>query len=175
MAAVVVTLTRARICPAVVAVLMSAAGTAQEKPDFVGTWVLTDPADASKDTARELVVKRGADTGPATTLVVERRFEREVQSASYEVGLVGGTVGGEVRGSPDAKEMKWTSYSVRRYGHTLAIVSGSYSGPTHWEVREFSEREEVWSLEEDGTLGITIFQRRTGSDPGRTRATYRKK
>lgn len=147
--------------------------TAQEKPRFSGTWVLTDPASAPDSAARELIVKE-ASGERGTALVVERRFEDRLQSDRYDLGIIGGTVGGEVGRTP-RDEVKRTIVSARQYGQTLVIQSGSYTGPTSFETREFSEREEVWTLDEDGTLTIVVTQRGSGAETVRTTATYRRK
>ena len=144
------------------------AAAAQPKPDFSGTWVLTDSSTGDGDFARELGV-----TQTTEVLSVERRFVHSAASEHHRIGLIEGTIGGVTREQPSSSATR-THASTHWADDALVIRTGSYSGPTTWEVTQFVEREEIWSLDPDATLVITITTRQSGSAPTSATIRYRR-
>jgi hypothetical protein len=55
----------------------------------------------------------------------------------------------------------------------LVIETGVYSGPTR-ESGPYAEHEELWSLDSEGVLHITVTDRGSGTEPKTTNLTYRR-
>ena len=145
--------------------LMAVAVAAQEKPDFSGTWVLQEPPQPGADIPRVLIIRQplrrttvqGEPMPPVfLDLTVERHFESEVRTDTYRIGTEGGTVEGLVGGSRSSSRL-----SVRWDGDRLRIETRSY--PTS-DTNLYSEHDEVWWLDEQGSLLITVVDRRSDSE-----------
>jgi hypothetical protein len=93
------------------------------------------------------------------TLTVERRLPSGVRSESYEIGTEG------ILGS--VAPFKWN-------GNRLVIETGSYSGTTR-DAGPYREHDEVWSLEAQGRLLITVTDRGSSLGPSTTDLTYRRR
>ena len=77
--------------------------TAQDRPDFSGTWTLVSPNPAPSNAPQTLVVEasfsrqsaRGTPISPPlVTLAVSPRFGNAIRSDIYTVGTIGGVVSG---------------------------------------------------------------------------------
>jgi hypothetical protein len=148
---------------------------AQEKPDFSGSWVLQDPAQPSMDIPRTLTIRqplrRTTDLGEPMPpvfldLTVERHFESGVRAETYHIGTVGGS--GTISGSPPR-----TRVSVRWEGDRLHFETGRYWGPTR-DSGPYTEHTEVWWLDEQGRLLITVVDRRSDSELATRTLIYRR-
>jgi hypothetical protein len=150
--------------------LFLVAGTiaAEGKPDFSGRWVLVNAAESASAAARGLVVRESFEA-PVTVMTVERRLENGVRSDTYRIGLSGGLVGGT---AADGRGTA-TRFSVTWDGDKLVIETGSYSGPTR-ESGPYSEHNEVWSLDSQGRLVITVTDRGTATELRTNQLTYRR-
>ena len=169
----------------VVVLLIAAGAAAQDKPDFSGQWVLATPSDSASTVALELIVHQSivrqsvrgdAITPFFKTLTVERRLPSGVRSESYEIGTEGilGSVapGGEAPGPK--RQSPQTRVSVKWNGNRLVIETGSYSGTTR-DAGPYREHDEVWSLEAQGRLLITVTDRGSSLGPSTTDLTYRRR
>jgi hypothetical protein len=150
-----------------------------DKPDFSGTWVLADPAGASPDAARTLTVTmsvvrqnvRGEPMAPFfDSLTVTRQFATEVRPDFYRIGIEGGTVSGSVGviGGPACK----TTYGVRWQDNRLVIEHASFSCG-----RDFvpdREHIEIWALDAEGRLTLSVTDRAPGIDTKTSTLTYRR-
>jgi hypothetical protein len=153
--------------------LMAGTAASQDKPDFTGRWVPVNPPD-SAGIAHELFVSESFEV-PVKVLTVQRRSKSGVTFDSYQVGLEGGTIGviwANGRGTGPNGQIVSTRFSVRWEGEKLAIKTGSYSGPRESEA--YSEHDEVWSLDAQGTLVMTVTDRRSGTEPRTAQLTYRR-
>lgn len=169
----------------VLPLLIAAAVAGQDKPDFSGRWVLENPADSASDIARSLTVRqsivrttaRGTPMEPfLKDLTVEREFSTGARSESYQIGVVGGVVGGvdrTGRAGPDGQNRE-TRFSVRWDGNRLVIETGTYSGPTR-ESGPYTEHTEVWSLDAESRLVMTVTDRRSGAESSTRTLTYRRR
>jgi hypothetical protein len=156
--------------------LVAAVVEAQEKPDFSGSWILQDPPQSSVDIPRVLTIRqplrrttaRGEPMPPVfLDLTVEKHFESEVRTDTYHIGTEGGTgTFGAFGGSRSTSR-----FSVRWDGDRLRIETKSY--PTS-DTREYTEQNEVWWLDEQGRLLITVVDRRSDSEPATRTLTYRR-
>jgi hypothetical protein len=157
--------------------MLAAATAAQvpDKPDFSGTWVLTDPAAARPDVPRTLTVTqsvrrenvRGKPMTPFfDSLTVVREFPTDVRTDSYRIGIEGGT--SSAPGGPTCK----TTFGVRWDENRLVIENGSYSRCTGGGP--YTEHTEIWQLDAAGMLILSVTDR--GSDFGtrRNTLTYRR-
>jgi hypothetical protein len=156
----------------------------QGEPDFSGRWVLQDPPQPDLGVARTLVIdqplRRTTVTGepmrPAyLDLTVERRFDDEVRAETYRIGTEGGTVGGVVGDGRSAQDVTpdWTRTSVRWEGDRLHIETGRYSGPAR-DSGPYTENAEVWRLDQQGRLLITVVERRSDAEVATRSLAYRR-
>jgi hypothetical protein len=168
---------RMRIWLGLLVSLIAGTTAAQEKPDFTGVWVLVAPRDGAMDAAPELSVRQWLEhttsvRGVAVDIphvAIERHFQSGVRSESYTIGIVGGS------GSAGANvPTVTTEYAVKWDGDRLVIETSRYSGPTR-ESGPHSEHDEVWSLDAQGTLGMTVTDRGSGTESRTTQLTYRKR
>jgi hypothetical protein len=157
---------------------------AQDKPDFSGSWVLQDPPQAGVDTPRALAIRQplrrttalGEPMPPAfLDLSVERHFESEVPIETYHIGTEGGTIRGIVGDSRSAQDVNrpQSRVSVRWEGNQLQIETGRYSGPTR-DAGPYAEHTEVWRVDEQGRLAITVVDRRSDAEVATRTLTYRR-
>jgi hypothetical protein len=147
---------------------------AQDKPDFSGQWKLIGATPSSAGAASGLTIRQpvtrtnvfGAPVKPAfLQLTIERAFDNRSTMETFQIGVDGGTVGsGSVR----------TSVSVRWEENRLAISTASYSGSGAGSERPTSEHKEVWEVDPDGMLIITVTDREAGRDPISNALTYRR-
>lgn len=121
---------------------IAASVVAQDKPDFSGRWVLENPPDSALDIAGALTVRQsivqttvyGTPMEPFfKDLAVEREFKNGRRSETYQIGVVGGIIGGVDRTGrgtgPDGQRPE-TGVSVLWDSNRLVIETGTYSGPT---------------------------------------------
>lgn len=156
---------------------------AQHKPDFSGTWVLQDARQPGVYIPRTLAIRQplqrttvlGEPMPPAfLELTVERHFESGMRAETYHIGTEGRTVSGIVGdGSDPPVNREWSRESVRWEGDRLHIETGRYSGSTR-DSGPYTEHTEVWWLDEQGRLLITVVNRRSDSDVETRTLTYRR-
>lgn len=170
----------------VLLLLIAASVRAQDKPDFSGHWVLENPQEFTSDIARALTVRQSIEGSTArgtpmepffSDLTVEREFSTGARSESYQIGVVGGVVGGVDRAGPGAGpdgHSPQTRFAVRWDGNRLVIETGTYSGPTR-ESGPYTEHTEAWSLDAQSRLVITLTDRRSGGESATRTLTYRRR
>lgn len=144
---------------------------AQTGTDFSGTWVL-ETADSATVPQRLVVQQpvtttnaRGAPMPPAYLwLTVERWFRNGVQKDSYQIGVIGGVVGGLPRldGTTPSPSQQW---SVTWQGKALRMESATAAPRTR--------RVEVWQLDEKARLVVTISRTQEDQVQAQT-AMYRR-
>jgi hypothetical protein len=142
--------------------LITGAVAAQDRPNFSGQWILVNPQDSASNTPQEITIKQ-----EAPLLSVERRFEGLVRSETYRIGIEGGVVGGVGRNDHTSR----TRFSVTWDGDRLVIETGSYSGPT-LDSGPYTEHEEMWSLQAQDRLFMTVTERSSGVEPTTTKLIY---
>jgi len=155
---------------------------AQDQPDFSGQWVLVSPINGAANAARTMTVresfKRESVKGtpmdsPLITLAVERRSNNGVRSEVYTIGTVGGIVDGAV-GNPGTGlgGQRQTRFSTTWDGDKL-VIDIRYSGRPVDAGAE-SEHKEIWSLDPQGALLLTITDGNPGTQPAATNLIYRR-
>ena len=117
--------------------------TGQNHPDFTGYWTLESPAQQDPDIPPVLGVRLQA--GTPESLLIERRYSARIERASHKLNVVGGSVVGTAR----------SLHSARWEGTTLVLVQGAYAR-NGGGARDWSERREEWTLDQDGKLRVTI-------------------
>lgn len=164
--------------------LVAAGLSAQDKPDFSGSWVLQDPPQPGVAIPRTLAIRQplrrttvlGEPMPPAfLDLTVERQFEGELRAETYRIGTEGGMVSGIVgdgRSAQDVNRVR-TRVSVRWEGDRLHIETGRYSGPTR-DSGPYTEHAEVWRLDQQSRLLITVVDRQPDSEVATRTLTYRR-
>jgi hypothetical protein len=131
---------------------------AQTGTDFSGNWVLEEGIQRSATVPQRLVVQqpittttmRGAPMPPAYLwLIVERQFADHAQKDSYNIGVIGGNVGGVTGNGIAAVQRRWAVVWV---GNSLRMEwrNLTASGSTT------SSRTEVWRLDQGRRLVIAI-------------------
>lgn len=174
---------RAFVWPLLVTPLVAVGVAAQDKPDFSGNWVLQDPSQPGVDIPRTLAIHQplqrttvlGKPMPPVfLQLTIERHFERGVRAETYHIGTEGGTVSGIVGDGRSVQDVNraQTRVSVRWEGDRLRIETGHYSGPTR-DSGPYTEHTEVWWLDEQGRLLVTVVDRRSDSEVAARTLTYR--
>ena len=157
---------RTVISSCVLILLTVAATTTQDRPDFSGTWTLVSP-NAPSNAPQTLVVNatfrrqsaRGVPINPAlVTLTVEPRFGNAVRADTYDIGMIGGVVGGLPANGPQTSSRFSTTWDANK----LVVDVAQYLGG-----KLTSEHGEVWSLNEQGALSIVVTDRVVG-DPATT-------
>src|SRR3954471_22680792 len=165
----------ATLASCVLVVLVSGVAQIPQEPDFSGEWVLVEATGTASDPAAALIVRqtvtrttrRGEPITPYfDDLTVERHFKSGVESDSYKIGTIGGTVGSSRPG-------EWAAVAVTWQGENLIIRTGKYSGPSQ-ASGPYTEHEEAWSFDPTGRLLITSTDRASGSQPTTIRLIYRR-
>lgn len=139
---------------------------AQDKPDFSGHWVVESGAPAGPDIPAVLSIEQtierttihGEPMEPfVKAITVAREFRSETRSETYSVGTISGTVSGTASGiSPIGTYKAPRTYrEVGWEGQALVILSGSYTGSAP-ETGLWAEQREVWTLDPQGRLHVSI-------------------
>ena len=137
---------------------------AEPRPDFSGQWVLESASTPGSEVARTLAVEHsarqtaargGSVISPFEWLTIERDGS---VAESHQIGIVGGVVSGTVAGKDaDGRPLGPVStYAVKWDGNMLVFESESH-GQT--AADPWTERREVWLLDEAGRLRIIINSR----------------
>ena len=160
----------------VLAALIGSSLAAQDEPDFTGRWVLESPSQPSPDipaalSVRQSVVSKNVRGEPMKPffrdITVVRELANRTSSETYEIGVVGGSLGGSVAGESPSRHFR-----VLWEKQVLVIESGSYTGSTP-ESGQWTERREAWSLDPDGRLRLAITSRSSDSDLSTVTLVYR--
>ena len=179
---------RLKVCGALAVVLLYGApsGTSDDqspaasRPDFSGEWVLESASPSSPDIPRTLSVRQfqleksargGSTTVSFPSITIERNLETGPATESHQIGIIGGTVGGI--GRDGRQSGPFTSHAVTWDGDALAFENESHTErvePTTW-----SERREVWSVDEGGRLRIVISNRSSDGSAGLQTLLYRRR
>jgi hypothetical protein len=158
--------------PLSVVIVLTASVAAQNRPDFSGNWILVSPQNsngAQTMTVRETFARTSVSGAPIEppliTLAVERRSASGVRSDRYTIGVVSGTTSGVIgnAGAGVGDHTPQTRSSTTWDGDRLVIETRS------WTVddRSYSDHKEVWWLDAQGALLISV----TDEDPGDRKTT----
>jgi hypothetical protein len=179
---------RTTLAACVLLLLIAATPAAQTpiKPDFSGQWGLVNPSDSGPNIPQTLMVRQSIETKSVRGtpierffrfLTVNREFKTGVRSESYEIGMGGRIVGGLDKSGaglgPNGQSPE-TQVAVKWEGNRLVIETGVYSGPTR-KSGPYAEHEELWSLDSEGMLHITVTDRGSGTEPKTTNLSYRRR
>jgi hypothetical protein len=169
------------LCLVVLPFVIGAALGAQDQPDFSGRWILESPSQTAPDIPRVLSVRqllvrtnvRGEAMEPFfKDIDIDREFETVTRSETHQIGVMGGVVPGVRRdGSPDGPRRH---HAVKWDGNALVFEGGSYTGQTR-EAGVWTERREVWSLDLDDRLRVTITSRGSGDVSNTVTLVYRRR
>jgi hypothetical protein len=164
----------------IVCLLTAAPLAAQDKPNFSGRWTLVAAGERPDAGPRVMTVYqtvfrtnvRGEPMAPYfKEISIEREFASATRAETHAIGIVGGFVSGSV-GSAAAGPR--SHHTVKWDGNALVFEYGSYSGALP-ETVVWTERREVWSLDPDGRLRVTISTRGSADFSGTsTTFTYRR-
>lgn len=162
---------------AIVVAMAITAPTQATTPDLSGDWMLVVASGATADappadtlSLREVEANSvpGLRMPPAgRALVIERRTGTAVRRDTVRIGIVGGVSGG-VPGAQSRSEqsVRWTDGHLVVWQHESIERDG--------QTREH-ETTEDWSLDASGQLVLAAWAHRTGAEPTRVTATYRRK
>ena len=167
------------MCFVVVMALLGVRPTAQDKPDFSGSWTLESGppgADIPQTlSVRQSIVRtnvRGEPMKPFfSDITVTRSLPSGTRSETYSIGVEGGTVSGQVGGNVDRPR---THHRVAWEEQALVVETGSYTGPAP-ETGDWAERREVWSLDSGGRLHLAISARSSVDAPTTVMLVYRRR
>jgi hypothetical protein len=161
-------------CFVAVMVLLSAPLAAQEKPDFSGSWIL-ESGTSGTDVPQALSVSqslvranvRGEPMQPFfKDITVTRVLASGTRSATYQIGIIGGSVSVGSLGQRTHHRVAWEEQA-------LVIESGSYTGPVP-ESGDWAERREVWSLDSGVRRRLAITLRSSLDAPKTVTLVYRR-
>jgi hypothetical protein len=153
---------------------------AASRPDFSGEWVLESASPSSPDNPRTLSVRQfqlekstrdGSAKVTFPSITIERTVETDPVTETHQIGVIGGTVGGI--GRDGRQSGPFTSHAVKWDGDALVFENESHTErvePTTW-----SERREVWSVDEGGRLRIVISNRSSDGSAGLQTLLYRRR
>jgi hypothetical protein len=147
--------------------------TAQDKPEFSGVWILMPSDSSASSAAQTLVVHqlltrtsvRGiALDHPLITFEIERHSSGSVHSERYQIGVIGGTIIGDVE----------THHSTTWDGDRLVIetIYSTYSARQR-NTEISSTHTEVWSLDAQGTLSVVATDQNADAKPRTSTLIYR--
>jgi hypothetical protein len=146
----------------ILVVFAATALAAQDGTDFSGRWVLVSASRPGPGVPRALSVRqelvrtnvRGEPMKPFfKSIAIDREFESGTRSETQPIGIIGGVVSGIPK---DAGPRAPSGHHAVKWDLTdLVFESGSYTGATPG-TGEWSERREVWSLQPDGRLSVSI-------------------
>lgn len=166
--------------------LTACTGTAlcQDKPDFSGTWILESPVVPGVDVPVKLTVRqslvrtnvRGEPMKPYfKTISVQREFATLLRTDSYEIGLIGGFVGGSAgQHADDPSDRPHGSDAVMWFGRQLVFTNARYSGGTK-ESGPYTEHSERWTLERADKLVTRLSDESSERPRTIVTVTYRKR
>jgi hypothetical protein len=101
-------------------------------------------------------------------ITVVRELANGTSSETFQIGVVGGSLGGTVAG-----EFPSRHHRVIWEEQILVIETGSYTGPTP-ESGQWAERREAWSLDPEGRVRLAITSRSSGSASSTVTLVYRR-
>jgi hypothetical protein len=132
--------------------------------DFSGHWRLVDTLAAGPLVPGAMDVSQSWQRDlPVVT--VARQFSTGTESESYTVGGIEGGVSSS--GAHSTSETKWDN-------KRLVIKADHYSGRTR-DDGPYTERVEVWSLDGQDKLRVTVRQRESGVEAKPVTVTYRRR
>ena len=102
---------------------------------------------------------------------IDRELPGGIRSETYQIGIIGGFVGGFEDGHPAGPRLH---HSVQWEGDALAFESSSYTGQAR-ETGVWTERREVWSLDAAHRLRVVITTRGSNDSPKTVSLTYRQR
>ena len=147
---------------------------AQDGIDFTGRWILDSPSPASAEAPRALSVRQSLATTNVwgepmrpffKDITIEREVEGSTRAETYQIGVVGGVVGGVGTGG--------RHYAVKWEANVLVFETGSYTGQTP-ETGVWTESREAWSLDSDGRLHVVITTRGFNDAPRTVAVVYQR-
>lgn len=142
---------------------------AQDLPGLSGQWALVQQPNSSLEVPLTLTVteetQRSADGRIARNVItIVRRYETGSRSDTYELGILGGRVGGLPARDPDAIfTVQQTHRIAVLRGGALVIDEGFHDGPVP-EKGQWLERQETWTLVGSAELQVTIDIRSRDSE-----------
>jgi len=146
----------------ILVVFAAVALAAQDEPDFSGRWILVSSSQPGPDVPRALTVRqvlvrtnvRGEPMKPFfKDIAIDREFESGTRSGTYAIGIIGGVVSGIPKdGGPPSPRGR---HAVKWDQRDLIFENGTYTGEDPG-TGVWSERREVWSLQPDGRLSVSI-------------------
>jgi hypothetical protein len=138
---------------------------ATDKPDFSGRWILDSALQPGPGVARTLAVRqvlrrtnfRGDPIEPIfSDITIDRELDGGIVSESHKIGIVGGTASGI--GPNGLRSGARTHHAVKWDGSALIFDAETSSGATR-DDGPWTERREVWSLDDGGRLKMVISTR----------------
>ena len=159
---------------------------AQDKPDFSGRWVLQDPPQPGVDIPRAWrsispsaePQRLGEPMPPAfLDLSVERQFESRVPASRP---ITSGRRVAPLGASSETAVLLRTStglqsrVSVRWEGDPVPRSKRGATRDRRTVAGQYAEHTEVWRLDEQGRLTITVVDRRSDAEVATRTLTYRR-
>jgi hypothetical protein len=151
--------------------LVAGAPAAQGKPDFSGNWVLQDPSPQGADIPQALTISqpvrrttaRGLPMPPVfLDVTIQRHFAGGSRTETYFIGTEAGAIHVEL--APEGRKSE-TRIAMQWDGDRLRIETRNSPKP---DPLIYIEHIEVWRLEQQGRLLMTVIDRGSES-PGITR------
>ena len=151
---------------------------AGDRPDFSGAWILESEPRGGR-VPQKLVVSqrlvradaRGRPMPPFfKEIAVTRVLDGRATSETHRIGVIGGSVAGDRNGIVPPQ----TRFGVAWEHRSLVFEAGTYTGHAP-ESGDWTERREVWDLDPDGKLRVTIRSRGSAHAPATVALVYRRR
>ena len=151
---------------------------AEDQPDFSGTWSLHSEPRGGRVPQQLLVSQRlvrtdarGKPMAPFfKEIAVTRVLAGRTISGTHQIGVIGGTVSGDTNGIIPPR----TRYRVYWEHRSLVFEAGMYTGHAP-ESGDWTERREVWHLDPDGRLRVTMTSRSSAHAPAKVVLVFRRR
>jgi hypothetical protein len=163
----------------ILALLPVALPGAQSSPNMLGRWILDGQVTSAPDIPKALSVRqslvRTMERGPMKPffrdLTIAREFESGTRTETYQIGVAGerlppATGGATPSPSSDHDFVQWDR-------HGLVIESQHYSASGN-ASDVMARRREVWALDPDGRLKLTVTTRISADAPKTAAYRYRR-
>jgi hypothetical protein len=152
---------------------------AQGPSQLLGRWILEAGQEAVSVAPQAVAVRqsltRTMERGPMKPffkdVTIEREFATGIRSETYQIGVAGERVPSVNKEGTANRRL--IDHSVRFEGQSLIIESGSEISKTP-ESNGRPERREVWQVEPDGRLKLTITTRTSNDSPKTDTFMYRR-
>jgi len=151
---------------------------AQDAPDFSGTWALESAPVGETDVPQtmsvsQMLVTRNVRDEPMRPffkeVTITRVIAKDARSETHQIDVVDGSISGRIGGAEGPR----TQHRVVWEGQSLVFELGTYPGSSPG-TGTWTSRREVWSFDPAGRLRVVVNTRGALDEPKTVVLIYRK-